>query len=51
MILEYVADNDTDLVAMATHGRTGEQRRVIGSVTESVVRSASVPVLTVSIDE
>jgi nucleotide-binding universal stress UspA family protein len=35
-----------DLIVMATHGRTGVSRLVIGSVTERVVRTATCPVLT-----
>ncbi|AQL44367.1 universal stress protein UspA [Halorientalis sp. IM1011] len=46
-ILEYVDQNDIDLVVMGTHGRTGLDRYLLGSVTEKVVRSAPVPVLTV----
>lgn len=34
-----------DLVAMASHGRTGVRRWFLGSVAEEVVRQASVPVL------
>jgi nucleotide-binding universal stress UspA family protein len=37
--------NDVDLVAMATHGRGGFRRMLLGSVAESVVRSSRVPVL------
>ncbi|MDX1675884.1 MAG: universal stress protein [Longimicrobiales bacterium] len=36
---------DVDLVAMATHGRGGLRRLVLGSVAESVVRGARSPVL------
>jgi nucleotide-binding universal stress UspA family protein len=36
-----------DLVIMGTHGRSGFQRLMLGSVTESVLRHASCPVLTV----
>lgn len=36
-----------DLVVMATHGRRGLARIVLGSVAERVVRGSSVPVLTV----
>ena len=36
---------DVDLVAMATHGRGGLRRLLLGSVAESVVRSSRVPVL------
>jgi nucleotide-binding universal stress UspA family protein len=46
-ILEYAADEDIDLIVMGTHGRTGLSRSLLGSVTERVVRSADVPVLTV----
>lgn len=49
-ILAYVDDNDIDLVVMGTHGRTGIEHRLIGSVTERVVRAAVVPVLTVGTD-
>ena len=35
------------LVAMATHGRSGLRRWLLGSVTEKVVRKAACPVLTI----
>lgn len=42
------ADADrVDLIVMGTHGRTGVERLLLGSVTEKVVRLSSVPVLTV----
>lgn len=47
-ILEYAADREIDLVVMGTHGRTGVERYLLGSVTEKVVRLSDVPVLTVS---
>lgn len=50
-ILDYAGDHDVDLVAMGTHGRTGIQRYVAGSVVEHVVRQATVPVLTVRASE
>ncbi|WP_256300602.1 universal stress protein [Haloarchaeobius salinus] len=46
-ILEYVEKNDIDLVVMGTHGRTGVERYLLGSVTEKVLRRSDVPVLTV----
>jgi len=46
-IRSYVADQDIDFVAMGTHGRTGLDRYLIGSVTERTVRTSEVPVLTV----
>jgi len=38
---------DADLIIMGTHGRRGLSRMLLGSVAESVVRSAPCPVLTV----
>jgi len=46
VIRSYVADHDVDLVVVGTHGRTGFDRYVLGSVAESLVRTAPVPVLT-----
>lgn len=42
---------DADLVVMGTHGRSGLQRVVLGSVTETVLRHASVPVLAIPTEE
>jgi nucleotide-binding universal stress UspA family protein len=39
---------DADLVVMATHGRTGIRRAVLGSVAGAVLTTGSVPVLLVS---
>ncbi|MFB6170220.1 MAG: universal stress protein [Haloarculaceae archaeon] len=50
-ILEYAAAHDAGLLAMGTHGRTGLDRYMLGSVTERVVRRADVPVLTVRATE
>lgn len=46
-ILEAVESEKIDLVVMPTHGRTGFQRLLIGSVTETVVRLCNAPVLTI----
>lgn len=46
-ILGYVEENDIDLIVMGTHGRTGLERYLLGSVTEKIVRLSDVPVLTV----
>ncbi len=46
-ILEYATDEGIDLVVMGTHGRTGIERYLLGSVTEKVVRLSDAPVLTV----
>lgn len=44
-ILACAQEIGADLIAMATHGRTGLAHVVIGSVAEAVVRSGKVPVL------
>ena len=49
-ILEYVDREAIDLVVMGTHGRSGLDKYLLGSVTERVVRTAEVPVLTVRVD-
>ncbi|PSQ15419.1 universal stress protein [Halobacteriales archaeon QS_8_69_26] len=46
-IVDYAEEQDVDLIVMGTHGRQGLERYLIGSVTEKVVRTATVPVLTV----
>jgi nucleotide-binding universal stress UspA family protein len=46
-ILDYVDKQDIDLVVMGTHGRTGLERYLLGSVTEKVIRLSDAPVLTV----
>lgn len=47
VILDYVVDRGVDLVVMGSHGRRGLDRILVGSVTESVLRSVDVPVLVV----
>ncbi|WP_267641793.1 universal stress protein [Haloarchaeobius amylolyticus] len=46
-ICEYAREVDADLVATGTRGRHGENRFLIGSVAERVVRTCDRPVLTV----
>lgn len=46
-IIDLAATQKADVIVMSTHGRTGPQRLVIGSVAEKVVRTAPCPVLTV----
>lgn len=44
-ILDAAATYDADLVAMASHGRSGLLHTLFGSVTEQVVRRTSIPVI------
>ncbi|MCB9879342.1 MAG: universal stress protein [Planctomycetes bacterium] len=44
-ICDYAAKVGADYVAMATHGRSGLRRLLLGSVAEIVVRHAHVPVI------
>jgi len=46
-ILSYATDNDCDLIAMSTRGRSDLKRGLMGSVTDAVVRASKVPVLAV----
>ena len=46
-IEEYCNQHGIDIVVMGTHGRSGLTRQLIGSVTERVLRSSDVPVLTI----
>ncbi|CAN5875384.1 hypothetical protein BH11MYX3_BH11MYX3_35130 [soil metagenome] len=46
-INRFVDENAVNLIVMGTHGHTGIRAFLAGSVTEKVVRSAKVPVLTV----
>ena len=46
-VVEFVEEHDIDLVATSTHGRTGLDRFLLGSVAEKIVRHVHCPVLTV----
>ena len=47
-VINQTADElGADLIVMGTHGRRGVSRALLGSVAETVVRSAPCPVLTV----
>jgi nucleotide-binding universal stress UspA family protein len=44
-ILDVAEETHADVIAMSTHGRTGLQHLLMGSVAEQVVRSSHVPVM------
>ena len=46
-IKDYAHDNGFDLIVMGTHGRKGLAHLLMGSVAESVIRTAPCPVLTI----
>jgi nucleotide-binding universal stress UspA family protein len=44
-VLSLAAETRASLLAIATHGRTGAPRLVLGSVSETILRSTPIPVL------
>lgn len=46
-IARFAERESAELIVMATHGRTGLDRLIVGSVTERVARTSPCPVLTV----
>lgn len=46
-ICDYARRNSVDMIVIATHGRTGIKRTLLGSVAERVVQHAPCPVLVV----
>ena len=44
-IAEFAKENEVDLIALSTHGRSGFRRLAFGSVAEEVLRRSPVPVL------
>ncbi len=49
-IADYAEEIDADMIVIGTAGRSGIERMVVGSVTNKVVRTAPVPVVTVRPD-
>jgi nucleotide-binding universal stress UspA family protein len=47
ILRNYADDQAADLVVVGTHGRSGVDRLLLGSVSERVLRTATAPVLTV----
>ena len=46
-LADYATQNAVDLIIIASHGRSGVSRWVMGSVAERVVRTSCVPVMVV----
>jgi len=46
-ILNYATANNVDLVSIATHGRGGIERTLLGSTADKVIRGANTPILIV----
>lgn len=46
-IVKYAQEHDTDLIVISTHGLTGLERVLMGSVAQKVVREAPCPVFVV----
>ncbi len=46
-IRDYADDQDIDVIVMGSHGRTGVERALLGSVTENTIRIVDTPVLVV----
>ena len=46
-ILDYAAADNADLVSIATHGRSGAARVLLGSTADKVIRGANTPILIV----
>ncbi len=44
---QAIAAHDADLIVLGTHGRTGAQKILLGSVAEEVFRQSEIPVLTI----
>jgi len=49
-IVDAAAEHDADLIVMASHGRTGLERIMLGSVTARVVRRAECPVCVLRVE-
>jgi len=47
-IVEYIEDQNIDLVIMGTHGRKGMDKVIFGSVAERVVKTSPAPVMVVN---
>ena len=48
VILDHADDNDVDQIVIGSHGRSGIDRTLLGSVAETVTRRAQIPVTVVA---
>lgn len=48
-LVRYAADSGINVIVMGTHGRTGTERQLMGSVAERVLRDAPCSVLVVKL--
>jgi nucleotide-binding universal stress UspA family protein len=44
-VADYANENEFDLIAISSHGRSGFRRLILGSVAEAILRHSHVPVL------
>jgi len=51
IICDYINEEGADLVVMSSHGRTGVQRWLFGSVAHKVMQEVNVPVMIIRPDE
>ncbi|WP_022852641.1 universal stress protein [Thermodesulfatator atlanticus] len=47
-IVKVAEEKEADLIVMATHGRKGLEKILLGSVTERVIKTAPCPVMTIN---
>src|ERR1700741_572820 len=47
IVEQQIADQQADMIVLGTHGRTGAQRLLLGSVAEEILRQARIPVMTI----
>ena len=44
-LVDYANDHDFDLIVMATHGRSGVERWIMGSIADKLIHYSTTPVL------
>ncbi len=47
-IIDYAQDNKINVIAIATHGRGGLSRLVMGSVADYILKNSGIPIFTIS---